>query len=99
MTPPTSDVPEIPENAVKRMESFILEWNPYLNAEAARDRAENVLKRVLAGYRLVKADDPDMVCMPREPTGEMLDAGYLAGDRVEDIYAAMIAAQEGGENG
>jgi hypothetical protein len=57
-------------------------------------QAENIDDQITAAIDLMKQAG-DWVLVPREPTPEMVDAGYLHTGYVglpQDIYAAMLAA-------
>lgn len=84
--------------AVKRAVEFI----PYLEARVElsnrnpkRPDGETIEEILLVALYVITSNGP-LVCVPREPTEKMLDAGVAASERqsVSRIYRAMIAEGE-----
>ena len=71
----------------------------FFTAESEYRAAYFVIRKAARELSQLKdGTHPDMVMVPREPTEEMIIAGYCytnGEDEPDDIYKAMIAAQKG----
>ena len=84
------------KKAIKNLKAFYMEdWNL---TEEERDDLDNLVSRIVAVVKTEAQAVPEgFVLVPKEPTEEMMFAGYESKEKTDNLkinYRAMVEAQE-----